>query len=141
MQGRGPGWRCAGFFGAEKYYAKVAKRLLRELLKGLHCVPRKPLPAGCTVAPPLAQKRCPPQCVYEIKDQATEPKTSAQSQGGDRQMRRFKSTGYMQRSFSVHGPISSFRLGRHLMNQMQSRIIGGRGFAQRHEVTFAQFSC
>ncbi len=49
----------------------------------------------------------------------------------ERQMRRFKSPGQVQRFLSTHGPINNlFRCGRHLMRAAHYRLFRNRAFDQ-----------
>ena len=57
----------------------------------------------------------------------------------ERHMRRFKSVQQMQRFLSVHGPINNlFRVGRHLLNAANYRLLRGRAFGAWNEVICAQ---
>ena len=56
----------------------------------------------------------------------------------ERQMRRFKSAGQLQRFASVHGVIQNlFRVGRHLLRADHHRLLRTRAFADWDVVTCA----
>jgi putative transposase len=53
-------------------------------------------------------------------------------------MRRFKSPAQAQRFLSVHGVVQNlFRLGRHLMQAINYRMLRARAFLDWREVTCA----
>lgn len=57
----------------------------------------------------------------------------------ERQMRRFKSQGQAQRFLSCHGVVNNlFRIGRHVMNAHNYRIIRKRAFAEWTRVSCVQ---
>ncbi len=54
----------------------------------------------------------------------------------ERQMRRFKSAGQLQRFASVHGVVQNlFRTGRHLLRAVHHRLLRTRAFADWDAVT------
>ena len=56
----------------------------------------------------------------------------------ERQMRRFKSSGQAQRFLSLHGVVQNlFRLGRHLLNARNHRLLRSRSFTIWQTVTAA----
>ena len=56
----------------------------------------------------------------------------------ERQMRRFKSAAHAQRFLAVHGAVHNlFRVGRHLLRAMHTRLLRTRAFHVWHEVTAA----
>ena len=56
----------------------------------------------------------------------------------ERQMRRFKSAGQLQRFASVHGIVQNlFRVGRHLLRSTHHRLLRTRAFAEWDAVTCA----
>ena len=56
----------------------------------------------------------------------------------ERQMRRFKSAGHLQRFASVHGVVQNlFRVGRHLLRSVHHRLLRTRAFVEWDVVTCA----
>ena len=56
----------------------------------------------------------------------------------ERQMRRFKSLGHVQRFLSVHGLVQNlFRVGRHLLRAVHHRLLGTRSLRVWDAVTCA----
>ncbi len=123
-----------------KRNTKAAKRFFRKLLKGLRYVPRK-IVTDKLGSYSAARREVMPT-VEHVRDKGSNNRAENShrvTRQRERQMRRFKSAGQMQRFLSAHGPINNvFRVGRHLMKAKHYRIMRDRGFALWHEVTHAQ---
>ena len=126
----------------KKRNTRAAKRFFRKLLKGLRYVPRK-IVTDKLGSYSAAHKEVMPT-VEHVRDKGSNNRAENSHQvtrQRERQMRRFKSAGHMQRFLSVHGPINNvFRVGRHMMKAKHYRIMRARGFALWQEVTYAHIS-
>ena len=117
----------------------AAVRFFGKLLKRQGCVPRRLItdklrsyPAACrTLMPSVVH--CTDQYANnraEVSHQATRLR--------ERQMRRFKSAGQLQRFASVHGVVQNlFRVGRHLLRAAHHRLLRRRAFVEWEAVTCA----
>ena len=125
-----------------KRNTKAAKRFFRKLLKGLRYVPRI-IVTDKLGSYSAAHKEVMPS-VKHVRDKGSNNRAENSHQvtrQREKQMRRFKSAGHMQRFLSVQGPINNvFRVGRHLMQAKHYRIMRDRGFTLWREVTYAQIS-
>ncbi len=123
----------------KKRNGNAAKRFFRKLLKGLRYVPRR-IVTDKLRSYSVAHKALLPT-VEHIRDKGSNNRAENSHQvtrQRERQMRRFKSAGHMQRFLSVHGPINNvFRVGRHLMRAKHYRILRERAFRRWDEVTCA----
>lgn len=124
----------------KKRNGNAAKRFFRKLLKGLRYVPRR-IVTDKLGSYAVAHKALMPT-VEPIRDKGSNNRAENSHQvtrQRERQMRRFKSAGHMQRFLAVHGPINNvFRVGRHLMKAKHYRIMRERAFCLWDEVTCAQ---
>ena len=124
----------------KKRNGRAAKRFFRKLLKGLRYVPRR-IVTDKLGSYSVAHRALIP-AVEHIREKGSNNRAENSHQATrqrERQMRRFKSAGHMQRFLAAHGPINNlFRVGRHLMKAKYYRIMRDRGFALWHEVTYAQ---
>ncbi len=96
---------------------RAAKRFYRKLLKGLGYAPRR-IVTDKLRSYGAARKEVLPDVIHDSgKWQNNRAENSHQpTRQRERQMRRFKSTGQVQRFLSTHGPINNlFRCGRHLI--------------------------
>ncbi len=124
----------------KKRSGNAAKRFFRRLLKGLRYVPRQ-IVTDKLGSYSVAHKAF-MRTVEHVRDKGSNNRAENSHQATrqrERQMRRFKSAGHMQRFLSVHGPINNvFRVGRHLMKAKNYRILRDRGFRLWDEVAYAQ---
>ena len=123
-----------------KRNTKAAKRFFRRLLKGLQYAPRQ-IVTDKLGSYSAAHREVMPT-IEHVRDKGSNNRAENSHQVSrrrERQMRRFKSAGHMQRFLSADGPINNvFRVGRHLMKAKHYRIMRERGFALWQEVTCAQ---
>jgi putative transposase len=119
---------------------RAAKRFFRKLLKGLRYVPRVII-TDKLKSYEAARKEIIPGVEHrqhkglnncaELSHQPTRQR--------ERQMRRFKSPGQVQRFLSAHGPINDlFRPRRHRMTAADYRAARDRDFVVWQEVTCAR---
>ncbi len=118
---------------------RAAVRFFRKLLKHQGCVPRRLItdklrsyPAACrTVMPSVVH------CTDQYANNRAEVSHQATRQR-ERQMRRFKSAGHLQRFATVHGAVQNlFRVGRHLLRATHHRLLRTRAFVEWEAVTCA----
>ncbi len=117
----------------------AAKRFFRKLLKGQCASPRRLVTdklksysaARREVMPSV--RHCTDQYANNRAELSHEP-----TRLRERQMRRFKSAGQVQRFLAVHGAIGNlFRLGRHMMRASHYREFRSRAFSEWQLVTCA----
>ena len=118
---------------------RAAVRFFRKLLKHQGCAPRRLItdklrsyPAACrTVMPSVVH------CTDQYANNRAEVSHQATRQR-ERQMRRFKSAGHLQRFATVHGAVQNlFRVGRHLLRATHHRLLRTRAFVEWEAVTCA----
>ena len=118
---------------------RAAVRFFRKLLKRQGCVPRKLITdklrsyqAACRVVLPSVV-----HCTDRYANNRAEVSHQATRQR-ERQMRRFKSPGQLQRFASGHGAVQNlFRVGRHLLRADHHRLLRRRAFVEWEAVTCA----
>ncbi len=119
---------------------RAAKRFFRKLTRDQRCVPKR------IVTDKLRSYSTAHRAVIPTVEHARDKGANNQAENShpvtrqrERQMRRFKSVQQMQRFLSAHGPINNlFRVGRHLLNAANSRLLRGRAFGTWNEVVCAQ---
>ncbi len=118
---------------------RAAVRFFRKLLKRQGGVPRRLItdklrsyPAACrTVMPSVVH------CTDRYANNRAEVSHQPTRQR-ERQMRRFKSAGHLQRFASVHGVVQNlFRVGRHLLRAADHRVLRTRALVEWDVVTCA----
>ena len=118
---------------------RAAVRFFRKLLTRQGCVPRRLItdklrsyPAACrTVMPSVVH--CTDQYANNRAEVSHQP-----TRQRERQMRRFKSAGHLQRFATVHGAVQNlFRVGRHLLRATHHRLLRTRAFVEWEAVTCA----
>ncbi len=118
---------------------RAAGRFFRKLLKRQGWVPRRLItdklrsyPAACrTVMPSVVH--CTAQYANNCAEVSHQP-----TRQRERQMRRFKSAGHLQRFASVHGVVQNlFRVGRHLLRAADHRLLRTWAFIEWDVVTGA----
>lgn len=121
---------------------KAAKRFFRKLLRSQRSVPRRIVTDKLRSYASAHREVIP--SVEHVRDKGSNNRAENSHQvtrQRERQMRRFKSVQQMQRFLSVHGPINNlFRVGRHLLNAANYRLLRGRAFGAWNEVICAQVS-
>ena len=118
---------------------RAAMRFFRALLKGQGCVPRRLVTDKLRSS--AAARRTVMPAVVHVTDQYANNRAEVAHQPTrqrERQMRRFKSAGQLQRFASVHGVVQNlFRVGRHLLRSVQHRLLRTRAFVEWEAVTCA----
>ena len=118
---------------------RAAIRFFRKLLKRQGCVPQR-LITDKLQSYPAAHRTVMPSVVHRT-DQYLNNRAEVSHQPmrqRERQMRRFKSAGQLQRFASVHGVVQNlFRVGRHLLRAVHHRLLRTRAFVEWEAVTYA----
>ena len=116
---------------------RAAVRFFHKLLKRQGCAPRQ-LVTDKLPSYPAAQRTVMPS-VRHVTAQYANNRLEVSHQPirqRERQMRRFKSPGQLQRFASVHGVVQNlFRVGRHLLRAVHHRVLHTRAFAEWNAVT------
>ena len=116
-----------------------AVRFFRKLLKRQGSVPRR-LVTDKLHSYPAAFRAVMPSVIH-CTDQYANNRAEVSHQPTrqrERQMRRFKSAGHLQRFASVHGVVQNlFRVGRHLLRAADHRLLRTRAFVEWDGVTCA----
>jgi putative transposase len=114
---------------AERFFRKLLKgqggepwRLVTDKLRSYGAAHRTTMPSVIHVTRQYSNNRA------EVSHQPTRQR--------ERQMRRFKSAGQMQRFLSAHGVILNlFRVGRHLVSSANHRMLRDRSFRAWNQET------
>ncbi len=118
---------------------RAAVRFFRKLLKRQGSVPRR-LVTDKLRSYPAAFRTVMPSVIH-CTDQYANNRAEVSHQPTrqrERQMRRFKSAGHLQRFASVHGVVQNlFRVGRHLLRAADHRLLRTRAFVEWDVVTCA----
>ncbi len=116
---------------------RAVKRFLRKLLKGQCASPRR-MVTDKLKSYSAAQREVMPSVVH-CTDQYANNRAELShepTRQRERQMRRFKSAGQVQRFLTVHGAVNNlFRLGRHLMRASHYRQFRSKAFSEWQQVT------
>jgi putative transposase len=118
---------------------RAAERFFRKLLKGQQREPRR-LVTDKLRTYEAARRAIMPSVVHDIERYANNRAEVSHEpvRQRERQMRGFKSVGQAQRFWSVHGVIQNlFRVGRHLLQSVNHRLLRTRSFLVWQEVTCA----
>lgn len=132
-------WRAVDQYGDEidilvqkRKDKKAAKRFFRKLLKGQQAVPIGII-SDKLRSYSAAMKELIPDVEYSTKRyENNRCELSHQpSRQQERQMRKFKSQGQVQRFLSCHGVVNNlFRLGRHSMKASNYRVFLDQAFVE-----------
>ena len=107
-----------------KRQGRVPRRLITDKLRSYPAASRTVMPSVVHVTDQYANNRA------EVSHQPTRQR--------ERQMRRFKLAGHLQRFASVHGVVQNlFRVGRHLLRAAHHRVLRTRAFVEWQAVTCA----
>jgi len=116
---------------------RAAKRFFRKLLKGEERTPIE-LTTDKLRSYGAAKREMMPSVVH-CQDKYANNRAEVShehTREQERQMRGFASSGQAQRFLSVHGQVHNlFRVGRHLLQAVNYRVLRGRAFATWQEVT------
>ncbi len=118
---------------------RAAARFFRKLLKGQGREPRR-LITDKLRSYSAAHRTIMPSVVHSTEQYENDrAEVSHQpTRQRERQMRRFKSAGHVQRFASVHGVVQNlFRVGRHLLRSTHHRLLRTRAFLVWDAVTCA----
>ena len=118
---------------------RAASRFFRKLLKGQGREPRR-LITDKLRSYAAAHRTAMPSVVHSTRQyENNRAELSHQpTRQRERQMRRFKSAGHLQRFASVHGVVQNlFRVSRHLLRAVHHRLLRTRAFVEWDAVTCA----
>jgi len=110
---------------------RAARRFFRKLLKGQEAEPRR-LVTDKLRSYGAAHRVVMPSVIHDTRQYANNrvELSHQPTRQRERQMRRFKSPAQAQRFLSVHGIVGNlFRVGRHVLQAANDRLLRGRAFA------------